>query len=50
LRPDEIGQIAGAGVYADGYTGHARMIVDLEHGYLLGVSFVGPGAARSFAR
>jgi len=35
--------VAGAGLYADGYTGRARMIVDEEHGYLLGVTFVGPG-------
>ena len=35
--------VAGAGLYADGYTGHARMIVDEDHGYVLGVTFVGPG-------
>ena len=33
----------GPGLYADGYTGRARMIVDEDHGYLLGVTFVGPG-------
>ncbi|HTI78305.1 MAG TPA: NAD(P)/FAD-dependent oxidoreductase [Mycobacterium sp.] len=38
--------VPGANFYADGYTGHARMIVDLEHEYLLGVSFVGPGVAE----
>ena len=32
-----------AGLYADGYTGRDRMIVDEDHGYLLGVTFVGPG-------
>ena len=36
--------VIGASLYADGYTGHARMIVDEDHGYLLGVTFVGPAA------
>jgi dihydrolipoamide dehydrogenase len=35
--------VPGAGLYADGYTGRARMVVDEAHGYLLGVTFVGPG-------
>jgi pyruvate/2-oxoglutarate dehydrogenase complex dihydrolipoamide dehydrogenase (E3) component len=35
--------VAGANLYADGYRGRARMVVDLDHGYLLGVTFVGPG-------
>jgi len=35
--------VAGAGLYADGYTGRARMVVDEDRGYLLGVTFVGPG-------
>ncbi|HSZ38945.1 MAG TPA: NAD(P)/FAD-dependent oxidoreductase [Trebonia sp.] len=35
--------VAGAGLFADGYTGRARMVVDEDHGYLLGVTFVGPG-------
>ena len=38
--------VPGANFYADGYTGRARMVVDVEHGYLLGVSFVGPGVAE----
>src|SRR5262245_2799233 len=38
--------VPGANFFADGYTGHARMVVDLDHGYLLGVSFVGPGVAE----
>jgi pyruvate/2-oxoglutarate dehydrogenase complex dihydrolipoamide dehydrogenase (E3) component len=36
-------KVIGANLYADGYTGRARMIVDEDHGYLLGVTFVGPG-------
>ena len=35
--------VPGAGLYADGYTGRARMVVDEDHGYLLGVTFAGPG-------
>ncbi len=35
--------VPGAGLHADGYTGHARMVVDEDHGCLLGVTFVGPG-------
>jgi dihydrolipoamide dehydrogenase len=35
--------VPGAGLFADGYTGRARMVVDEDHGYLLGVTFVGPG-------
>jgi pyruvate/2-oxoglutarate dehydrogenase complex dihydrolipoamide dehydrogenase (E3) component len=38
--------VPGANFYADGYAGYARMIVDLDHEYLLGVSFVGPGVAE----
>jgi len=43
----EIGEaVMGAKLYADGYTGRARMVVDLDHGYLLGVTFVGPGVSE----
>jgi pyruvate/2-oxoglutarate dehydrogenase complex dihydrolipoamide dehydrogenase (E3) component len=42
----ELGGVDGASLYADGYRGHARMVVDLDHGYLLGVTFVGPGVAE----
>ena len=38
--------VPGANFYADGYTGRARIVVDVEHGYLLGASFVGPGVAE----
>jgi dihydrolipoamide dehydrogenase len=38
--------VPGANFFADGYTGRARMVVDVEHGYLLGVTFVGPGVAE----
>jgi pyruvate/2-oxoglutarate dehydrogenase complex dihydrolipoamide dehydrogenase (E3) component len=43
----EIGDaVMGAKLYADGYTGRARMVVDVDHGYLLGVTFVGPGVSE----
>jgi pyruvate/2-oxoglutarate dehydrogenase complex dihydrolipoamide dehydrogenase (E3) component len=43
----EIGDVVkGAVLYADGYTGRARMVVDVDHGYLLGVTMVGPGVAE----
>jgi dihydrolipoamide dehydrogenase len=38
--------VPGANFYADGYTGRARIVVDLDHGYLLGATFVGPGVAE----
>src|SRR5262249_14812021 len=34
--------VIGASLYADGYTGRARIVVEEDHGYLLGVTFVGP--------
>ena len=38
--------VPGANFYADGYTGRARMVVDVDGGYLLGVTFVGPGISE----
>ncbi len=35
--------VIGARLYADNYTGRARMVVDEDSGYLLGATFVGPG-------
>lgn len=43
----EIGDVVmGAKLYADGYTGRARMVVDLDSGHLLGVTMVGPGVTE----
>ncbi|MBQ1088457.1 NAD(P)/FAD-dependent oxidoreductase [Streptomyces sp. B93] len=42
----EFTSVAGAGLYADGYKGRARMIVDLEDEILRGVTFVGPGVGE----
>lgn len=39
----DLAAVAGSGLYADGYQGRARMIVDLDREILLGVTFVGPG-------
>lgn len=38
--------VPGANLYADGYTGQARILVDLDHGYLVGATFVGPGISE----
>lgn len=42
----DLSSVAGASLYADGYRGHARMIVDLDTETLLGVTFVGPGVGE----
>jgi pyruvate/2-oxoglutarate dehydrogenase complex dihydrolipoamide dehydrogenase (E3) component len=39
----EIGNVSGAGLIADGYTGHARMVVDEDRQVIVGVTFTGPG-------
>ncbi|MFD7867897.1 dihydrolipoyl dehydrogenase family protein [Streptomyces sp. NPDC059783] len=39
----DLADVAGAGLYADGYRGRARMVVDLDREILRGVTFVGPG-------
>lgn len=38
--------VKGAQLYADGYTGRARMVVDEDRGHLLGVTLVGPGVTE----
>jgi dihydrolipoamide dehydrogenase len=42
----EFSSVAGAGLYADGYRGRARMVVDVEDEILRGVTFVGPGVGE----
>jgi len=42
----EIGRVAGAYLYADGYAGRARMVVDRERNVLVGVTFVGPSVGE----
>ena len=41
-----LGGVAGAAVHADGYTGSARAIVDLDREVLIGATFVGPDVAE----
>ena len=42
----DLAQLAGAALYADGYRGRARMVVDLDRDHLLGVTFAGPGVGE----
>ncbi|MDQ0913532.1 pyruvate/2-oxoglutarate dehydrogenase complex dihydrolipoamide dehydrogenase (E3) component [Streptomyces canus] len=39
----DIGRVAGAVQYADGYRGRARVLIDTDRGTVVGVTFVGPG-------
>ncbi|MFC9889399.1 dihydrolipoyl dehydrogenase family protein [Streptomyces pilosus] len=39
----DIGRVAGAVQYADGYRGKARVLIDAERGTVVGATFVGPG-------
>ncbi|MFF5480848.1 dihydrolipoyl dehydrogenase family protein [Streptomyces sp. NPDC012935] len=39
----DIGRVAGAAQYADGYQGRARVLIDVDRGTLAGATFVGPG-------
>jgi pyruvate/2-oxoglutarate dehydrogenase complex dihydrolipoamide dehydrogenase (E3) component len=41
-----LGQVAGASLHADGYTGTAVAVVDPDREVLLGVTLVGPGVAE----
>lgn len=38
--------VPGANFFADGYTGQARLVIDIDKNILLGFSFVGPGVAE----
>ncbi|MFE8005869.1 dihydrolipoyl dehydrogenase family protein [Streptomyces sp. NPDC057418] len=39
----DLASVAGSGLYAQGYRGRARMVVDLDREVVLGATFVGPG-------
>lgn len=41
-----LGSVAGAGLHADGYTGHARMVVDEDRHVIIGMTIVGPDVAE----
>ncbi|WP_424937712.1 MULTISPECIES: dihydrolipoyl dehydrogenase family protein [Bacteria] len=42
----ELSSVAGAGLYEDGYRGHARMVVDETRGVVVGVTLAGPDVAE----
>ncbi|MEJ1089134.1 NAD(P)/FAD-dependent oxidoreductase [Microbacterium sp. Mu-80] len=42
----DLGAVAGASLHADGYTGMARMVVDVDREVVLGVTFVGDDVAE----
>ncbi|MGR8007053.1 dihydrolipoyl dehydrogenase family protein [Streptomyces hypolithicus] len=42
----DLASVAGSGLYADGYKGRARMVVDLDREIVLGATFVGPGVGE----
>ena len=42
----DLGWVAGASLYQDGYRGQARMVVDAERDVILGVTFTGPDVAE----
>jgi pyruvate/2-oxoglutarate dehydrogenase complex dihydrolipoamide dehydrogenase (E3) component len=42
----EIGNVAGASVYADGYSGHAKMVVNADRSVVVGVTLVGPAVGE----
>ncbi|MET9405024.1 NAD(P)/FAD-dependent oxidoreductase [Streptomyces sp. NPDC002935] len=42
----DMASVAGAGLYADGYRGKARMVVDLDREIVLGLTLVGPGVGE----
>ncbi|GAA3395854.1 dihydrolipoyl dehydrogenase family protein [Cryptosporangium minutisporangium] len=42
----DLGQVAGASLYADGYSGRAKLVVDTSRGVIVGATFVGATAAE----
>jgi len=42
----EIGRVAGASLFADGYQGRARMVVDERRRVLVGVTMIGPSVGE----
>ena len=42
----DIGKVAGASLYADGYEGHARIVVDEDRAVIIGATFVGSGVGE----
>jgi len=42
----EIGRVAGASLYADGYRGRAKLVVDEQRRVVVGATFVGPAVGE----
>lgn len=42
----DIGHVSGAELYADGYKGHARMVIDHTRGVLVGMTLIGPSVGE----
>ncbi len=42
----DIGRVAGAALYVDGYSGRARIVVDTARGVIVGATFVGPAVGE----
>jgi pyruvate/2-oxoglutarate dehydrogenase complex dihydrolipoamide dehydrogenase (E3) component len=42
----EIGNVAGASLYADGYQGRAQMVVDEDRSVIVGLTLAGPGVGE----
>ena len=42
----DIGDVAGAALYADDYKGHARMVIDQTRGVVIGMTLVGPSVGE----
>jgi dihydrolipoamide dehydrogenase len=42
----DLGDLGGASLHADGYTGRARMVVDEKRRVIVGMTFVGPDVAE----
>ncbi len=42
----EIGSVAGASLFADGYDGWAKLVVDTDRDVIIGATFVGPDVAE----
>ncbi|MEU4555959.1 dihydrolipoamide dehydrogenase [Micromonospora violae] len=42
----DLGRVAGAALHADGYQGHARMVVDEDRKVIVGCTLVGPDVAE----
>jgi dihydrolipoamide dehydrogenase len=42
----DLGEVTGATLYADGYKGHARMVIDQTLGVLVGMTLIGPSVGE----